>query len=175
MSAASDKRSALLPIVRWSDPRVEVDLSFDSAEIPDLQEAEVVGKVRVFGYVDVGPRETICHFTVACRTREICGRSLEEFEAELEFPFQLLFRRKNSLHEPEWEDDGEETYQVVVPEDLRELDVTEVLRQSIELERPLSPVKPGVPMPEGVLPEETKAEEEPIDPRWDALRKLKGK
>ncbi len=173
MSAASDLRSVLLPIVRWTAPREPVALTIESDTIEELKDAQVVGPVRVSGYADVGSRETIAHLQVACRTREICGRSLEEFEAELDFPFTILIRRQGSIKTPQWEDDGEETYQVVVPEDLRELDVTEVLRQAIELERPLSPIKPGVDLPEGVLPEEA-PQEEPIDPRWEALRKLKG-
>ncbi len=173
MKAASEVRSVLLPIVRWTSPREPILMTVDSASIPELKDAEVVGEVILKGYADVGPRETIVHLTVDCKTREICGRSLEEFEADLTFPFTLLFRRKASMKVLEWEDDGEETYQVTVPEDLRELDITEVLRQSIELERPLSPVKPGVGLPEGALPEEVPVEE-PVDPRWEALRKLKG-
>jgi uncharacterized metal-binding protein YceD (DUF177 family) len=42
----------------------------------------------------------------------------------------------------------------------------------------LSPIKPGVELPEGVLPDDVPIEEEPeeptLDPRWNALRKLKG-
>ena len=106
-AASSDLHAVLLPIVRWTAPRVPVSLVFDAAAIPDLVAAEVVGQVSLEGYADVGARETIAHLTVKCRTKEICGRSLEEFEADVEFPFTLLFRRKGSKKEPEWEDDGE--------------------------------------------------------------------
>ena len=180
MSAAStDLPAVLLPIVRWTSPREPVHLEFLASGIPDLAESKVVGTISLDGYADVNVRETIAHLTVSCRTLEICARSLDEFEFELTYPLAILLRRQKSTTKPDWEDDGEETFQVTVPEDLRELDITEIIRQTIELERPLSPVKPGVEIPEGVLPDDVpiveEVEEEPIDPRWEALRKLKGK
>lgn len=176
--SSSEAAAVLLPIVRWTAPREPISLTFASEGIAGFEEAQIVGPIRLEGVADVGSRETILHLTVRCRTREICGRSLEEFEAELSFPLEILIRRQKSTKAVEWEDDGEETFQVEVPEDLRELDVTEALRQAIELERPLSPIKPGVELPEGVLPDDVPIEEakdEPAaDPRWNALRKLKG-
>ena len=176
-AASSDLPTVLLPIVRWKAPREPISLEFDSGSIPDLVAADLVGPVTLKGYADVNDHETIVHLTVECHTKEICGRSLEEFQADLSFPLQILLRRDNSKKTPDWDDDGDETYEVTVHEDLRELDITEVLRQAIELERPLSPIKPGVDLPEGVLPDDVPIEEpveETTDPRWDALRKLKG-
>lgn len=143
-----------------------------------MAESQVVGSVVLDGYADVNTRETIAHLTVSCKTLEICARSLDEFEYELTCPLTILLRRDKSTKKPDWEDDAEETFIVTVPEDLRELDITEIVRQTIELERPLSPIKPGVGLPEGVLPDDVPIEEpkeEPAaDPRWNALRKLKG-
>jgi len=178
-AASSDLPAVLLPIVRWTAPREPVHLEFPVASIPDLAESQVVGSIVLDGYADVNVRETIAHLTVSCKTIEICARSLDEFEYELSYPLTILLRRQKSTKKPDWEDDGEETFQVTVPEDLRELDITEIIRQTIELERPLSPIKPGVEIPDGVLPDDVPiveaVEEEPIDPRWEALRKLKGK
>lgn len=175
--SGSDVASVLLPVVRWRAPREPVSLVVDPASIPLLQESSLVGRLQLEGTADVGPKEIVVHLTATCRTREICGRSLEEFEAEFSFPFTILIRRGKTVKHVAWDDESDETFEVDMPEDQRELDITEVLRQAIELERPLSPVKPGVELPEGVLPEDEAteaAQEEPIDPRWEALRKLKG-
>lgn len=144
-----------------------------------MADSQVVGALVLDGYADVNVRETIVHLAVSCKTLEICARSLDEFEFDLSYPLTILLRRQKSTKKPDWEDDDQETFGVTVPEDLRELDITEIVRQTIELERPISPIKPGVDLPQGVLPDdipivEAAEEDEPVDPRWDALRKLKG-
>jgi uncharacterized metal-binding protein YceD (DUF177 family) len=176
--SSTDPTAVLLPIVRWTAPREPVHLEILAEDIPDLAESQVVGTIVLDGYADVNVRETIAHLTVSCKTREICARSLDEFEYELTYPLTILLRREKSTKKPDWDEEAEETFMVTVPEDLRELDITEIVRQTIELERPLSPIKPGVDLPEGVLPDDVPIEEpkeEPeADPRWNALRKLKG-
>lgn len=176
--SSTDPAAVVLPIVRWTSPRETVHHEFLASDIPDLAESQVVGSIVLEGYADVNPRETIAHLTVSCKTLEICARSLDEFEFELTYPLTILLRREKSTKKPDWDEDAEETFLVTVPEDLRELDITEIIRQTIELERPLSPIKPGVDLPEGVLPDDVPIEEakdEPAaDPRWNALRNLKG-
>lgn len=164
-----------LPIVKWVRSHTEIDLRFAAQDVPELLEAEVVGEVRLTGVADNGPKDTVVKFDLACRTQEICGRSLEAFEHELSASFQLLLHRSGACPEVEWNDESEEIFEATIPEDLRELDIAEVVRQVVELERPLSPVKPGVPLPAGVLPEVTPAEEPPTDPRWAKLAGLKDK
>lgn len=130
-----------------------------------------MGDVVLEGHADITPREIVVNLQVRCRTREICGRSLEEFEHSLEFPVQILLHRSLTVQGVVWEDDGEDVFEASISEDLHELDIEEVLRQAVVLERPISPVKPGTPLPEGVLEE---AEQEALDPRWEALRKIRG-
>lgn len=152
-------------------------LDVDPSSIPGLQDTSLAGSLQIVGIADVGTKEIVVHLTVTCRTHEICGRSLEEFEADLSFPLTILIRRAKSIKQVAWDEESDETFEVDIPEDLRELDITEVLRQAIELERPISPIKPGVMLPEGILPDDepiAATPDEPVDPRWDALRKLKG-
>jgi uncharacterized metal-binding protein YceD (DUF177 family) len=148
-------------------------LQADAGDCAILSEADVVGPVQLEGKADIGPKETVVDLRVRLSTREICGRSLEEFEHPLDFAVRLLLRRSNEVQGVEWEDDGDEVWEAKIADDLRELDIEEVLRQAVELERPISPVKPGVPLPEGVLPEHDPEAEKAVDPRWEALRKLK--
>lgn len=164
----------ILPIARWTQSRVELDTRFPSDESPDLKEADVVGEVRLHGHIDIGPKDFVLHLQVDCRTREICGRSLEEFENEMSAPFQILLHRSGRCPEVDWNDDNDEVFEATIPADLRALDIAEVVRQVIELERPISPIKPGTALPPGALPEEEPTAESPVDPRWARLAKLKG-
>lgn len=164
----------VLPVVRWSGlSSAEIRLRASASDCLVLSEADVVGEVAVEGKADIGPKEIVVDLQVKLSTREICGRSLEEFEHPMEFPVKLLLRRDTSVQGVLWEEDGEDVWEARIADDLRELDIEEVLRQAVELERPISPVKPGVPLPQGVLPEQDAPDRKPIDPRWAALGKLK--
>jgi uncharacterized metal-binding protein YceD (DUF177 family) len=160
-----------LPLARWTGSRSDIHLEADASQCPLLLEADVVGRVVVDGHADVNPRDIVVSLQVRCATREICGRSLEEFEHPLDFPVQILLHRSTSVLEFQWEDDGDEAFEASISEHLRELDISEVIRQAVVLERPISPIKPGTPLPEGVLEEDDL--ERSIDPRWDALRQFR--
>jgi len=162
-----------LILVRWHGSRLPLELRFDSADVPTLVEAGVVGEVELTGDADLAGKDIVVKMLLKVKTLEICSRTLDEFEHPMEVPFHLLLVKSKSIHEAEWDDEDEEdTFLVKVPEELRELDISEPLRQAIELERPLSPIKPGAPLPEGALPEDVPLER-PVDPRWDALRGLR--
>jgi len=148
-----------------------VNLIASASECAVLLEADVVGDVVVEGHADINPSQIVVNLQVRCRTREICGRSQEEFEYPLEFPVHILLHRSASVQGVAWEEDGDEAFEASISEDLHELDIEEVLRQAVILERPISPVKPGTPLPEGVLEEDDGSS---MDPRWEALRKFRG-
>lgn len=171
MKGSQSTGQLALPVVRWSGPSADVKLSAQASDCPVLSEADVVGLVTVEGSADIGPKEIVVQLQVRLSTREICGRSLEEFEHPMEFPVKLILRRSSEVQGAVWEDDGEDVWEANISDDLRELDIEEVLRQAVELERPISPVKPGVPLPEGVLPED--AQDKLVDPRWEALKRFK--
>ena len=160
-----------LPLARWTGLSAQILLTAPASDCAVLGEADVVGDVQVEGRADITPREIVVTLNLRCHTREICGRSLEEFEHPLEIPVKILLHRSTTVQGVVWQDDGEDVFEASISEDLRELDIEEVLRQAVVLERPISPVKPGTPLPEGVLEE---AEQEALDPRWEALRKIRG-
>ena len=161
----------VLPLARWTGLRAQFRLDSPASACVLLQETDVVGEVVVEGHADITPREIVVNLQIRCHTREICGRSLEEFEHPLEIPVQILLHRSTTVQGVVWQDDGEDVFEAAISEDLRELDIEEVLRQAVVLERPISPVKPGTPLPEGVLEEDV---QEALDPRWEALRKIRG-
>lgn len=163
-----------LPLVRWTGSCSEIRLEVPASECPLLVEADATGTVILEGKAEIGPTEIVVDLRVRVSTREICGRSLEPFDHPLDFPLRLLLHRSGEVQGAQWEEDGEDIWEAKVSDDLRELDIEEAVRQAIELERPISPVKPGVPLPAGVEPEADPADEKPVDPRWEALLKLKG-
>lgn len=171
MLGAQSHGPLVLPLARWTGSTGEVRLVAKASECPGLRETDVVGDVRVEGHADINPAQIVVKLLVRCRTLEICGRSLVEFEHPLEFPVHILLHRSSSVQGVVWEEDGDEAFEASISEDLHELDIEEVLRQAVVLERPISPIKPGTPLPEGVLEEDGGAA---IDPRWEALRKIRG-
>lgn len=171
MSGLTPLGPLVLPLARWTGLRAQFRLDSPASACVLLQETDVVGEVVVEGHADITPREIVVNLQIRCHTREICGRSLEEFEHPLEIPVQILLHRSTTVQGVVWQDDGEDVFEAAISEDLRELDIEEVLRQAVVLERPISPVKPGTPLPEGVLEEDV---QEALDPRWEALRKIRG-
>ncbi|MCB9497217.1 MAG: DUF177 domain-containing protein [Fibrobacteria bacterium] len=163
-----------LVLARWQGrSKIDLELTFPAESVPALAEADVVGPVEVKGQADLAVRDIVVQLLLKLQTREICVRTLEEFEHPLEVPLNILIRKSGSIKEVEWDEDSEDTLHVKVPEDDRELDISEIARQAVELERPHHPIRPGAPLPEGALPEEIPVEK-PLDPRWDALRGLSG-
>lgn len=161
-----------LILARWHGSRLTLQLRFDASAVPTLAETDVTGEMEIAGEADLAGKDIVVTLALRGHTREICSRTLEEFEHPFDISFHLLVRKSKTCTEIEWGDDEEETFHVSVPEEQRELDISEAVRQCIELERPISPVRPGAPLPEGVLPDDIPVER-PTDPRWDALRGLK--
>lgn len=161
-----------LILVRWHGNLINLQLRFDSTTVPALVEAGVVGEMEIVGNADLAGKDIVVALELRGNTLEICSRTLEEFERPFAIPLNLLIQKSKPHSEVEWGDDDDDTFHVSVPEEHRELDISEIVRQSVELERPISPVQPGATLPEGVLPDDIPVERPP-DPRWDALRGLK--
>lgn len=178
---SESKTTALFPIGLWRDGVHKISLSFPAAGCPELVEAGALGTVTITGKSDSTGSRLWLDLTMQVTVTANCARSLEDFELTYEAPVKLIALRSLSFAQVEWDYEGEEEFTVSVPETHVELDVGELLRQCLELERPLTAIKPGTDLPEGVEPEdvplpETKDEEpqeEPIDPRWAALKKLR--
>jgi uncharacterized protein len=181
MSSVS-KTSALFPIGLWRDGKHKIDLAFSASQCPELLEAGALGDVVIHGKSDSTGSRLWLDLTMTVTVIANCARSLEDFELTYDAPVRLIVLRGLHIPHVEWDYEGEEEFTVSVPETHVELDVGELLRQCLELERPLHTIKPGVDLPEGVetedvplpvLKDEEEAQEEPIDPRWAALKKLR--
>jgi uncharacterized protein len=171
--------AAALPILHYRDGATNIDLSFPASRCPELLEAGAVGQVHVTGKATSTGTTLLLDLQLKATVTAICCRSLDEFELMIEAPARILATREMHRSEIDWDYDGEEDFCVLLPETHKELDIGEILRQALELERPLKPLKPGVDLPEGIelddvpLPSEIVPEEKPLDPRWEALKKLR--
>lgn len=121
-------------------------------------------------------------FTARTSLRLCCDRSLEYFDFPVKSSYQVLFK-------PEIEQPEEDEQQSVKPLRIsaNEIDIEPQVRDSILLSIPIKILHPrfidedGSPTPfsytAGSTPEDAaeddKDEDQPIDPRWEALRKLR--
>ena len=99
-----------------------------------------------------------------------CDRTLEDFEEEIAGAYSLLFAPPGIAGE---DDERYEEVQELLPHD-REIDVTEAARDTLLLAIPQRQVAPGAE--EADIQTEfgrDAGEEDAIDPRWEALRKLR--
>lgn len=96
-----------------------------------------------------------------------CDRTLKPFEQEISDAYHLLFVPPEFV---EYQVDAFDEVRVLNATD-HEIDVTDVVRDTILLSVPHRRVAPGAE--EEKIETEFGAPEDRIDPRWEALRKLK--
>lgn len=101
-----------------------------------------------------------------------CSRTLKDFESPLNLDFEIL-AELNSKSEKTIDVDNmdEEAYEIQIQSHQTEFDISEIVRQEVLLQEPMVPIDPQADTQEWIEAEE---EEEKTDPRWDALKKLKG-
>jgi len=101
-----------------------------------------------------------------------CDRTLELFKQGIEGSYTLFYAPPGAVVA---RTDVEEVRELR-PSD-RYVDLTDVVRDTLLLAIPLRKVKPGaeaIPLPTQFgATEATQAEESPVDPRWEVLRRLR--
>lgn len=102
-----------------------------------------------------------------------CDRTLQPYEQEIEGAYNVLFGPPSMVGQ-----EGEEFEEVrpLDPSD-REIDLTEVVRDTLLLAIPQRQIAPGaedepITREFGATEEETN-DDEPVDPRWEELKDLK--
>ncbi len=101
-----------------------------------------------------------------------CDRTLELFKQPVEGTYSLFYAPPGVAVS---RDDVEEVRELRAAD--RFVDLTDVVRDTLLLAIPMRKVKPGaesIPIPTQFgAPEGPEPEEPPIDPRWEALKKLR--
>lgn len=126
--------------------------------------------VTVDARLDVSERRILVMLTARAVATLECDRTLRLFDQEIEGSYHLLFAPGEFVDHDE---DAYDEVRTLDPSD-QEIDVTDVVRDTILLAVPRRRVAPGaeeeeIPTTFGA-PEEDESE---IDPRWEALKALK--
>lgn len=147
----------------------EFELAPEPADV-DL-DPETFEEVRVEARLDVHRDRILVRLHVRATATLTCDRTLQSFQQPLEGSYSLLFGPPRMVGQ---EGDSYEEVRPLQPSD-QEIDITDAVRDTLLLAIPQRRIAPGAEEEEittqfGPSGDE---EEEPIDPRWEALRDLR--
>lgn len=158
----------LVEIHALADGVHELTLTPDPADL-GLDPA-LFADVEVDLRLDVGGRRILAMFDARAVATLECDRTLVEFTQPIAGAHAVLFAPPSQL--PEGSDDEGA---VTLPEDALTLDLSAPVRDTLLLAVPQRRIAPGaedVPIPT-TFGAELDDEGRPVDPRWDALRRLR--
>jgi uncharacterized protein len=139
----------------------------------DMRDAQVTGAVACTAEVENMESQMYLRLRYGCNVTVSCSRCLREFDQHVEGRFRLILKKLASPGTPEEDDEAVDFF---YSDDDVEVDVRQALYEDIMTNLPLKPLC-SVECP-GVEPAaEAQAEKhaKPIDPRWEALRRLREK
>jgi len=148
------------------DPSAE-DVNLDTDDFADIQvDAELqCHRDRILMRLDATATATLT-----------CDRTLQRYDEDLDGSYAVLFGPEHLVGSES------ETFDEVRPlsRDDRELDVTDIVRDTLLLAIPQRTIAPGaeeedIQMTFGAREDkgDAAADDEPVDPRWNELKKLK--
>ena len=140
------------------DPAPE-DLELDADRFKDI---------TVNAHLDFDGKELLVHLDVSAVATLECDRTLREFDQTVRGTHTVLYVPPGSVDE---NDDDDEGVAILEPT-TEELDVTTFVRDTILLAIPQRKIAPGAD-DEDIRTEYGEPGDEEIDPRWEALKKLK--
>jgi len=145
-----------------------------SAEDVEL-DPEIFSDLAVEVRLDHEDERDLIAFTARATATLECDRTLELFDQTVSGSFAVLFVLPEHLDRYTTDDDDTGEGVRPLPEPGAPLDITEPVRDTLLLALPTRRVAPGAEDEElqvqyGVL---TDGDGDPIDPRWEALKKLR--
>lgn len=119
----------------------------------------------------------VSSFVLKCQLESVqileCSRTLKDFNNPLDLSFEIVVALNSKTERAIDVDNMDEgAYEVCFHSHETSFDISEIIRQEVLLQEPMIPIDPKADSQEWIEAEE---EEEKIDPRWAALKKLKGK
>jgi uncharacterized metal-binding protein YceD (DUF177 family) len=162
------------------DGEEQISIEVPSEQIEELSQ-EFFGNILVEGKLKIIGSRYAFEGRVECMAKMICDISLEEFEANISKELSLSYLADTMLYELARDNDGQndETGENYLHEDQKEIDITEILKDELQLSLPMKRVAPGYEGKsfEEVHPEYTDAqpeEDEEVNAAWkEKLKKLK--
>jgi len=130
-------------------------------EEPAFRDAQVEVQVTVDG------EQLVVRVSAQAIAELTCDRTLEPFDKAVRGRYTVCFMPKSMM-----DDDAENDNVVALPKDRDELDLTDIVRDTLMLAVPVRKIAPGaedldIPTSFG------EASDEDVDPRWKGLEKLR--
>ncbi|HLE55500.1 MAG TPA: DUF177 domain-containing protein [Rhodothermia bacterium] len=118
--------------------------------------------------LDIGDKHILCRIEIRAEAELICDRTLEPFVEPIAGSYTVVFTK-----DPNETSEGDDDIRLLDPT-ARTIDITEMVRDTVLLSVPLRKVAPSAREKELQLQFGAPAEDgDSVDPRWEALRKLK--
>lgn len=145
----------------------------DARSIPGLSD-EFQGSVSVTGVLQRLGKRLHIQATITANAHLLCDRSLEEYVEVLTPTISLEYRIDNELAAQQVGTDVEPDEVHGIRDDHNHIDITDDVRQELQLSLPMKRVAPAYRdlELEELHPELNEHAEPPTDDRWAALRKL---
>lgn len=131
-------------------------------------EADRFADIAVKAHLDFDGRELLVHLDVSAVATLECDRTLREFDQPIQGTHSILYAPADAIDEDE--DDHEEV--VALDPTADRIDITKFVRDTILLAIPQRKIAPGAEEEE-IRTEYGEPGEDEVDPRWEALKKLK--
>jgi uncharacterized protein len=151
------------------------DRSLGFADSSDKNDITFVNPVFINGYINKVTNQYFVEFQIDTKVLLVCDRCLEEFEKQLNDNMRLIFSLETELYQEE--EPGSEFR--LLPAETTEIDITDDIRESLLLMIPMKILCDeecsGLCSQCGLNLnyDKCQCEKDQIDPRWEALRKLK--
>ena len=131
-------------------------------------EPDSFADIVVEAHLDFDGKELLVHLDVSAIATLECDRTLREFDQPLHGTHSILYAPPDTVEEDEADQDE------VVPLDPNadEIDITRFVRDTVLLAIPQRKIAPGAEEEE-IQTEYGEPGDDEVDPRWEALKKLK--
>ena len=171
------KKMIKIFIQGMADGQREVEVEAPVEDIPELF-PEFFGNVYLEGIVKKIAKRFSFSGTAYCYAKLICDRSLQEYEEEISAEIKVSFLSEN-LHQHPTEEPNEDDSTIVISEEDKYLDLTEIVREELAVNLPLKRIAPEYRDKDldDIFPEYSPGnkakDEDDIDDRWSVLKKVK--
>lgn len=159
------------------DGEYNIDQKASVSDVPDLAE-EFIGDINLSGKLLVLGKRYTFQGIVKCNSKLVCDRSLVEFEQFITAEFSIAFIADNSLSRFTKKNDIDKTEVIIISDDNKEIDITEIIREELILNLPMKRISPDFRDKElsEIFPElmnKENKEETDIQNSWFPIKKLK--
>lgn len=137
-----------------------------------IKDSGFAGSVFCHAEIDRIQFQIYIHVSYTCNVKQECSRCLKEIEFPLKGKFDIVLQDRNALGKIE---EGDDTFDYYFSEREQEIDIRQSLYEDVMVNLPIKPLcKTDCRGVTDYMEKDTDKEaEKEIDPRWEALKKIK--